>query len=330
MAYGSGLGASVGVVSESVFGTYVAPTRFLAAKSFNVKKVQNVAPITGVAAGRIAAPDEVVTTTAATGQVQADVLRKDFGLLLAQLMGSTATPVQQAATAAYLQTHTLGDNFGRSLTLQGGFPNAAGTIVPKTATGCKITQGTFACAVDGLVEATFDFDAKTYTEAQTLAAPSYTASNMPFHFGEMAVRLGTFNSEAAVQGVRSVNLTISRPMDTGRFYAGNLGTKSEPVGNEFVVVSGTLEVDHVAAADFNDRFTGHTSTSLVLEWVGPTAIASTYFPTLAFQMPKVYFGDGISEVSGPDVVKASIPFAAFLDTTNGLVIAKYMSTDTAV
>ena len=42
----------------------------------------------------------MVTTTAATGSIQTDVLRKDFGLLLAHLMGSTATPVQQAATAA--------------------------------------------------------------------------------------------------------------------------------------------------------------------------------------------------------------------------------------
>lgn len=330
MAYGSGLGASVGVGEESVYGTYDAPDRFFAAKSFNVKKVQNTAPVSGVAAGRIAAPDEVVTTTAATGSIQTDVLRKDFGLLLAHLMGSTATPVQQAATAAYLQTHNVGDNYGRSLTLQGGFPNAAGTVVPKTALGCKITQGAFSCAVDGLVEATFDFDAKAYTEAETLAAPSYTASNTPFHFGEMSVKLGTYASEASVQGVRSVNLTIARAMDVGRFYAGNSGTKSEPLANEFIAVSGTLEVDHVTVADFNDRFVNHTSTSLVLEWVGATAIETTYFPTLSFTMPKVYFGDHISEVSGPDVVKASIPFTAFLDSTNGLVSAEYLSTDAAV
>lgn len=330
MAVGSGIGASVGVVAESTYGTYVAPTRFFAPKAFQVKKVQNVAPMTGVAAGRPMVPDEVVTTTAASGQIQVDVLRKDFGLLLAHLMGSTATPVQQAATTAYLQTHAWGDNYGRSLTLQGGFPNSAGTVLPQTATGCKITQGVFACSVNGLVEATFDFDAKTYTEAQSLAAPSYTASNTPFHFGEMAVKLGTYGSEASVQGVRSVNLTISRPMDTERFYAGNSGAKAEPVWNDFVAVSGTLEIDNVTRADFADRFTGHTSTSMVIEWVGATAIASTYFPTLGFTMPKVYFGDGIGEVTGPDLIKASVPFTAFYDTTNGVVTARYMSTDTAV
>lgn len=330
MTIGSGLGASVGIAAETTYGTYAAPARFVAPKSFQVKRVQNVVPVSGVAAGRPAAPDEVVTTTAATGQIQADVLRKDFGLLLAHLLGSSSAPVQQGATTAYLQAHVLGDNFGKSLTLQGNLPNTAGTNQPMTATGCKITQGQFACSVNGLVEATFDFDAKSYTEAQALAAPSYTASNMPFHFGEMAVKLGTYGAEASVQGVRAVNLTIARPMDAERFYAGNSGQKSEPVWNDFAAVSGTLEIDNVTKADFHDRFTGHTSTSLVVEWVGATAIASTFFPTLRFTMPKVYFGDGIGEVSGPDVIKASVPFMAFYDVTNGLVSAHYMSTDTAV
>lgn len=330
MPIGSGLGASVGVAAESTYGTYAAPTRFIEALSFNVKRVQNAAAQSGIAAGRPAAADEVVTTTAATGQIKGQVLRKGWGLLLAQLMGSSAAPVQQGATAAYLQTHTLGDNFGKSLTLQAGLPNVAGTVLPQTATGCKITQAEFSCAVDGILEATFDFDGKTWTDATSLAAPSYTAANAPFHFGEMSVKVGAVGSEASVQGVRSVSLTISRPQDVGRFYAGNSGTKSEPVWNEFAAVSGTLEVDLVNKADFIDRFTGHTSTSLVLEWVGSTAIATTYFPTLRFTMPKVYFSGDLPEVGGPDVLKASIPFMAFYDPTNGLVSANYISTDTAL
>lgn len=330
MAIGSGLGASVGVGEESAYGTYVAPTRFFAAKSFNVKKVQNTVPVSGVAAGRQAPPDEVVTTTAATGQISTDVLRKDFGLLLAHLMGSSSTPVQQAATTAYLQTHVLGDNFGKSLTLQAGLPNVGGTVNPVTAQGCKITQGEFSCSVDGLVEASFEFDAKTYTEAEALAAPSYTATNMPFHFGEMSVRLGTFGAEASVQGVRTASITIARPQDTERFYAGNAGSKAEPVWNEFATVTGSLEVDLVNKADFIDRFTGHTSTSLVIEWVGSTAIEATHYPTLRFTCPKVYFSGDVPDVSGPDVLKASIPFTAFYDITNGLVSASYISTDIAV
>jgi hypothetical protein len=45
-----------------------------------------------------------------------------MGLLLQALMGTTVTPVQQVATAAYLQTHTLADTAGKSLTIQKGVP----------------------------------------------------------------------------------------------------------------------------------------------------------------------------------------------------------------
>lgn len=330
MAIGSGLGASFGVAAESTYGTYVAPTRFYAGKSFGIQKVQNTQPLSGVAAGRPAPPDEVVTTTAATGKLEVDVLRKDFGLLLAHALGSSATPVQQAATAAYLQTHTLGDNRGKSLTLQKGLPDVGGTANPITATGAKITSAEFSCGIDELLAASVEFDARSMTEAQGLAAPSYTAGNMPFHFGEMSLKLGTFGTEAAVQGVRKVTVQISRGQDVARFYAGNAGLKSEPIWNEFIAVTGSIEIDLVTKADFIDRYTGHTATSLVWEFVGPTAIASTYFPTFRIRCPKVYFGGDIPEVSSPEVSKATIPFAAFFDTTNGVVSADYMSTDTAI
>ena len=330
MAVGSGIGASIGVAAETTFGTYVAPTRFFEARSFNVKKVQNVQPLTGIAAGRPAAAEEVVTTTAATGNMQADVTRKGFGLLLAHLMGSSTTPVQQGATAAYLQTHAFGDNFGKSLTMQAGLPNTAGTVLPMTSLGSKITSGEFSCGVDELLQSTFEFDGRAFTDAQSLSAPSYTAGNTPFHFGEMSLKLGTYGAEAVVQGVRKVTVNIARGQATDRFYGGNAGLKSEPIWNEYAAITGSVEIDLVNKADFIDRYTGHTSTSLVWEFVGPTAIASTFFPTFRITCPKVYFGGDIPEVGGPDVLKATIPFAAFFDTTNGLATASYMSTDTAL
>lgn len=329
MAIGSGLGSSIGVATETTYGTYVAPARFYEARSFNVKKVQNVAMQEALAAGRPAPTDEVVTTTAATGAVSVDVQRKGIGLLLQHLTGSTTAPVQQGTTTAYLQTHAFGDNFGKYLTLQAGLPNTSGTVTPVTATGSKIMQAEFSCEVDGLLQASLEFDGRLWSDAQALSAPSYTAGNAPFHFGEMSVKVGTFGSEAVVQGVRSASCTIARAQDTERFYAGNSGLKSEPVWNEYAEVSGDLEVDFVNKADFVDRFTGHTSTSLVLEWVGPVAIAATHFPTFRIRVPKVYFSGDVPEVGGPDVLRATIPFRGLYDLTNGLASFEYMSTDTA-
>lgn len=330
MPVGSGLGSSFGVAAEATYGTYTAPSRFFEARAFNVKKVQNVQSLVGIAAGRPAPAEEVVTTTASTGNLQTDVTRKGFGLLLAHLMGSSTSPVQQGATAAYLQTHSWGDNFGKFLTLQSGLVNTAGTVIPATATGCKITSGEFTCGVDELLQATFEFDGRTFTDAQSLAAPSITANNAPFHFAEMSLKLGTFGAEAVVQGVRKVNVNLSRPQAVDRFYGGNAGAKSEPIWNDYASVTGSVEIDLVNKADFLDRYLGHTATSLVWEFVGPTAIASTYFPTFRITLPKVYFNGDVPEVSGPDVTKATIPFTAFYDTTNGYAKAEYMSTDLAL
>jgi len=328
MAIGSGLGASFGVAPET-WGTYAAPTRFLAGESHRIDKVQTVQPVSGVAAGRMAPPDEVVTTEGATGAWSGNVMRVGFGMILQHLFGGSAVPVQQAATTAYLQTHTWTDNIGKGLTAQIGRPNTAGTVTPLTGIGGKITSAQISCGVGEKLMLAMDLDFKQYTEAQTLAAPSYTAGNLPFHFKEMTVKLGTYASEASVTGVRKVDVTLARPMDTEAYYAGAAGLKAQQIYNDFSPFSGSLDVDMVTAADFVDRWTGHTSTSMVLEWVGPI-IASTYAYTFRLKFPKVYFGGGLGEISGPDIVKGSIPFTAFQDSTNGLCIAEYMSTDTAV
>ncbi len=328
MPYGSGLGASLGVKAESAYGTYAAPDRFLSGFG-NVKHEQTAVELTGVQAGRIAPLDEIVTDYGGTGRLEVDVLTTKFGLLLQHLFGTTVTPAQQAATAAYLQSHTWGDNFGKSLTMQVGIPNTAGTVLPYTGVGGKITQAEFSCGIGEYLKASFDLDFQKVVDTESLASPSYPTGQTGFPFTQMALKLGTYDSEAAVSGVKGVTLTIARPMDGERKYAGNLGLKSEPIPNGFVEVTGSVEVDVVTQADFLDRFVDHSSTSMVWEFVGAT-IASTYKNTIRFRLPKVYFSGDIPEVTGPEVQSVSVPFKAFYDSTNGLVSAQYMSTDTAV
>lgn len=328
MAIGSGLGSSLGLAAESTYGTYVAAARHLAG-TFNVKHLHDTVPVSGVAAGRPAPPDEVVTQVQGTAKFEGQFMNKQMGLLLSQLTGSTTSPVQQGATTAYLQTHAWGDNLGKSMSVQCGIADTTGTVRPYTALGSKITQAEFSCAAGEALTVSVDWDCREITEAQTLVAPSYQSGNLPFKFNQMAVKLGTYGAEASVQGVKGMSVTFSRSQDVGRFYAGNGGKKSEPVWNDFVAISGTLEVDFVNKADFVDRYVGHTSTSLVIEFVGPV-IADAYNETFRIKVPKVYFSGDVPEVGGPDVNKASIPFSAFWDPTNGVSTLEYMSTDTTV
>lgn len=329
MAIGSGLGASVGWAPETTFGTYVAATRHYPVTSFELMKQYGLVDISGVAAGRPAPPDEVITQEWGTGSMEAQVLYSKFGAWLAHIMGSTATPVQQGGTAAYLQTHPFGDNRGLSFAAQEGLPSRAGTANPYTGLGGKIMSATFACAAGEELKMNLDLWFRQISEAQSLASPSYTQPNLPFNFAQMAVKLGTYASEASVQGVTGMSATIARGQAPG-FYAGNAGLSVEPIWNEFAAISGTVDIENVTKADFYDRFQGHTSTSLVWEFVGTTAIAAANFPTFRLTLPKVYFGTAGMTISGPDIIKASVPFRAFWDPTNGLATAAYMSTDTAI
>ena len=328
MAYGSGLGASFGVAEETSYGMYVAPTRFYAGVG-NVKRVQSTQTLSGVAAGRPAPLDEVVTAESGTGRLDADVLRTGFGLLLKHIFGTAGTPAQQGGTAAYLQTYTWDDNRGDSLSYQVGIPDTSGTVRPYTGLGAKITSAEFACAVGEFLRVGIDFDLKQVTEDETLAAPSYPSGVTAFPFTQMAVRTGTYGAETAADGVKGVTLNVGRPQNTERQYAGSEGLKAEPLQNDFASITGSIDVDFVDKTEFVDRYTGHTATSLVWEFVGPT-IAGAYNYTIRFTLPKVYFSGDIPEIGGPDVVSTSVPFAAFYDPSNGLITAEYISTDIAV
>ncbi|MGW8703237.1 phage tail tube protein [Streptomyces eurythermus] len=325
MAIGSGLGAQIGIAAESSYGTFVAPAKFIEFTKESLALKKTTATSAGIAANRLLAlaSRRVVTRREAAGSLDLEVTNKGMGLLLQALMGTTVTPVQQVATSAYLQTHTLASIAGKSLTIQKGVPLTTGTVTDKTFLGAKITSGEFACEQGGMLTSTFEFDAKDCDETQTLAAASY--SNMaPFHFGQMALKTGSYGSEAALDGIRKVSVKIERPQDVERFYANQSALKKEPVENDQVKISGSLETDYVATT-LDDLHTSDGTTSLVWEFVGPL-IAGTYFETFRIKLPAIKLDEGPPTVDGFGVVKPTFNFTGLYDGTN-LPVIEYMSTD---
>jgi hypothetical protein len=267
-----------------------------------------------------------VTRREGQGSIDMEVANKSMGLIIQALMGTSVTPVQQAVTAAYLQTHTLADTAGKSLTIQKGVPLTSGTVTDKTFVGCKVLSGEFSCEVGGMLTASFEIDAKDCDETQTLAAASY--SNMsPFHFGQMALKTGTYSSETALDGIRKVSCKVERPQDVERFYANQAALKKEPISNDLTKITGTLETDYVATT-LDDLHTSDGGTSLVWEFVGPL-IASTYYETFRITLPVVKLDEGPPVVDGYGVVKPSFNFTALYDGTNMPKI-EIISTDTAL
>ncbi|MFE4701464.1 phage tail tube protein [Streptomyces sp. NPDC056738] len=325
MAIGSGLGAQLGISAESTYGTFVAPAKFIEFTKESLALKKTTAQSAGIAAGRLLALSSrrVLTRQEVQGSIDLEIVNKSMGVLLQALMGTTVTPVQQVATTAYLQTHTLADTFGKSLTIQKGVPLTTGVVTDKTFLGCKVTSAEFACEVGGMLTGSFEFDGKTCDEAQTLATAAYPSMS-PFHFSQMAVKTGTYSSETARDGVRKVSVKIERPQATERFYAGQAGLKKEPISNDQVKITGSLETDYIDTI-LDDLHTSDGATSLVWEFVGPI-IASTYAETFRITLPAVKFDEGPPVVDGFDVIRPTFNFTALYDGTNPVKI-EYMSTD---
>lgn len=331
MGIGSGLGSSFGMVAESAYGTYVAPTTWFEVGQPALRKVKNTVQGGAARAGAYARRGSMryVTTEAGGGTLSLEVQNKRMGRLLNALMGGSVTPTQQESTAAYLQTHALADPTGKFYTMQVGVPDLGGTARPYTFLGSKVTAIEFSCGVDSSLTASVTVDARDVTEAETLAAPSYATGVRVFHFGQMGLKLGTYDSEAAIQGVRRVTVRIERPHRTDRFYANNAGLKSEPVLNDWVNITGTIEADYITKADLADRFAADTSTALVWEFIGPT-IETTYTEIFRIRLGQIFLDGDTPTVDGPDVVSTGYNFTAQDDGTNPVSSIIYQSTDTAL
>jgi hypothetical protein len=325
---GSGLWAQIGIAAESTYGTYAAPTKFPEFNKESLALKKTTATSSGIAAGRLMAlaSRRVITQQEVAGGIDLEVPNKSFGLILQALMGTTVTPVQQAATTAYLQTHTLADNFGKSLTIQKGVPLTTGTITDKSFLGCKILSAEFSCEAGGLLVCSLDIDGRDCDETQTLAVASYPAMS-PFNFSQMALKTGTYASETALDGVRKVSAKIERAAATDRFYAGQNGKKKEPILNDLTKVTVGLEMDYVATT-IDDLHTSDASTSIVWEFIGPI-IASTYAETFRLKLPAAKVDDTPPTVEGFEVVRPTFNFTGYFDGTNPFAF-EYMSTDVTI
>lgn len=333
MAVGSGLGSQFGFSAETTWGTRVAPTKFLRAKSYSLTRTENRPQGEGIQAGVLGqlGAHYVETTEAGTGAISFDVTPVGIGLILQAITGGTSTVAQQAASTAYLQTHTLGDPM-KSLTAQIGVPYRGGTVYCEELTGAKVASAEFSCSADGILGATVNLDAKKWDNSQTLATASYsTQPALPvFHGKHMNVKTGAFGAETPVTGqVRNVSTTWTNPLDTEDYTAGSTGLKGEQVRNGPVTITGSIGVDWTTGAKttFEDLRVANTSTSLVLEWAGPIIASTSYAWGFRITLPGVFFGGDSPGIQGPGEVTVDYGYEWKYDGTNTPTIMM-MSTDT--
>lgn len=332
MGLRSGLGGFLGVGAETTYGTAATFDRFFEFSQESLERQPEYAQGGGIKNGTFlqSGSRRRKTTEMAGGTFQIDVPDSGFGLIIQTLLGSTATATQQATSAAYLQTHTLGDAYGKSLTVQKGVPEiSSGTAQPYTLLGQKVSQLELTCNTSELLQSTVTLTGQKMVESVSAATPTYTAGLGNFPFLGMTVKSGTFGSEVALSSVTGISLTIETPLHMPQ-WAGNGGFPSEPFLNDWVKITGTLDMEFNDKTEVADIFAADTATSLVIEFIGDL-IETSYYNSLTITLPDTFFESGTSpKIDSNDVVKVSAPFTVQDDDTNEPITIAYQSTDTAV
>jgi hypothetical protein len=160
----SGIGSQWGFKKESVWGTAVTVDKFFEYNSETFNLDQTYYDGVGLRAGRTFGPQSRTkkTTRGVNGAVSLEMPYKLSGALFDQMVAGTITPVQQAASIAYLSTFNVGASVpNKSATNQ--FNKPASSSAGDTAftyPGSVLTAASFSMATGGTLTGQHDVDGR--------------------------------------------------------------------------------------------------------------------------------------------------------------------------
>ena len=327
------MGSAVGLTTrlctgvETVYGTGVTPDQFLEFNSEGLERKNEIMRSNALGGGSLhlrRGSRSVVSGRWGEGSIEMDVVTNGMGRIIRNLLGGTPTIAQQAATPAYLQTHTLGSLLGKSLTIQKQLRDESDVVVGTfTFEGSKFTSGEFKIDKKGKLVLSLTVDAEDVTTATAAASPSLTATKT-FHYRQGSLSIG--GVPAAL--VQSASVKVDRKMDTDRYHLGNAGVKAEPLVNDFPDVTGGLSAEF-ASLDYYTLFVNDTPAELELDFTGDV-IDGAYNEQLTITVPEIRLTGETPKVGGPGLVLVNHPWEAQWDGSSADMVIALMSTDTAI
>jgi hypothetical protein len=320
----SGNDARFGIARETTYDTRVAPARFIPLSSMGITYEFGRTPSAALGLGRWQRVS-VVTSMGGAGPLAGEVPTTGFGYLLDGLNSNVNTPVQQAATAAYLTTFTLDTPITKSYSIQVQMPPVtSSTLLPIDYTGVTFGSLTLSWASGGLFTYSIDTAVRSFDTTQSLATYTPPASYVPFSFIGGSVTIG---GSVIADLIGDGTLTLSNSLRTDARALGSGGKFAKPVETD--KPTATIST----TADFNDlshlnRVTNQTIADVVLKFEGAT-IASTYKYGLTVTIPDCVFTSPVPAVDGPGPVSQAITMESSSSTGNPVVVS-YMSTGTTL
>jgi hypothetical protein len=333
MPLASGLGSQFGLAKETVYGTVVTPAKFFEFDSESMNLDITYQESVGLRAGRTFQPAArtFATTRQAGGGVTLDVPTKGFGSILDLMHGLTVAPVQQGATAAYLQTHAVGTSQpNKSATTQFNKPTSAAVDTPFTYPGSVLTAASFSLDLGGILKAALTWDSRTSRPRRRPGARRWRPRpTRPASRHGTTPRPRSPWTAAPVGTATALTATWTQPYKEDRFFLNTSGVKGKPIPNGFATVEGTISLEFNDATAYSLWRSGRKDIAVVFDFVGAT-IASTYKEQITFTMPAVQVRGESPQVGGPDVLEVSAPFKALDNGSAAPLTIAYQSTDVTI
>lgn len=315
-----------GIVDESTWGTYVAPTRFYEFENENIRP--RITPVESFPVGRgvyARSSRRHHVVTGAGGPVTLPFMTKGMGLLMKHIFGSHAA-AQQGATSEYLHT-SQPDAAGKSglkFTAQVGRPDSSDTVRAFSFTGGKVIAAEFSCQKDGKLMVTPTFDFETEDTGQSLATASYQTGDDFFDFAMASATIG-----GSAVHLESFRLIIAHPMAVDRYGLGN--TKKEQKANaEWTVLAG-LDFEFESLTRHGAYKAATEAQNLIVTFDTGVAVPSgdggNY--SAVFTIPLMVPTEGGVNIAGLDRIMEPYQYKALKDGSNPVVKLEQTNADTA-
>ncbi len=332
----SGSLTQFGISKETTYGTEVLATKFYEIMSEDIKGNYQRVQAEGLQAYYVDRADRFsVAAKGAAGSVNIEPLTKGYGHWLNFMLGAEATtgPVE---TAAYTHTGTIGNLFGKNLTVQVGRAQVDGTVKPWTYGGVKVTGWEVSNSVDQTLRSSISLDAARESSPASPAGAFVLATNVPVSGAEVFVWQGaTLTYNALAMTLPEISVRMDNQLNVDRFFLGQSGIKKEPTQD------GKRSIEFSFRSSYDDytywnkvasATNAGTYASLVAKWTGMTLIvgATTIFPSLEITIPVARLDEGGPTVDGPGMLEQSITGRGLYDGTLSALTMKCVSSDVTV
>lgn len=336
----------VGLAVETVFGTFVTPSRFFdsAKRPSWTAKAKNIYG-SGMRPGQRVASrrKRLLVGWECAGDLEVDVTSVGMGAILKAFFGA-ATVTMIPATVAYQQVHTLAtvplDPI--SCTVQQTVERA-GTTVAQTFLGAQCTQLDITAKSGEVVSMKSAWVARELDVSKPVATASYPATEETLTFigGSIVVgttltaptttALATIAGGAPIGSVREISLTLKKGGKQRDAVLGDMRPRQVVVTAAATdLITGSAVIDYDTDA-LQTAYLAQTPTAMILNFAGVVEIATGVVPVLQIALPVALPDGALPAGADGDTATIKHEFTGLTPDAGGEPIyAVYRSLDTAV